>query len=72
MLAESEAKGIAKGEARGIAKGLAKGEARGIAKERRRIGTSAARKLIARNMPAKDIADITGLKLSEVKKLMAE
>ena len=59
MLAESEAKGIAKGEARGIAK------------ERHRIDT-AARKLIARNMPAKDIADITGLKLSEVKKLMAE
>ena len=64
MLAESEAKGMAKG--------LAKGEARGIAKERHRISTSAARKLIARNMPAKDIADITGLKLSEVKKLMAE
>ena len=63
MLAESRAEG----EARGIVKGRAEGEA----KERRRIST-AARKLIARNMPAKDIADITGLKLSEVKKLMAE
>ena len=72
MIAKSEAKAEKRGIAIGEAKGIAKGEAKGIVEGTRRTLAATARKLIDRKMPLEEIAEITGLKLSEVKKLMAQ
>lgn len=64
-LAEGEARGIVKGEARGIAKGEARAEARNQA----RVQQIAKELLRVSAMPLHQIAEITKLDISQLKKL---
>ena len=58
----ARAKGIAEGEAKGKAKGRAEGRAEGIEENKREN----ARKMKAKGYKAEDIAEITGLPVSEI------
>ena len=66
-------KGRAEGKAEGLAEGEAKGEARGLAKGLAKGSLAAkietARNMLAEKFPIEQIAKLTGLSLSEVKKL---
>jgi predicted transposase/invertase (TIGR01784 family) len=62
-------KGIEKGRAEGIEKGRVEGEARGEAKGEAKNKLETAQKLLLKKMPVKDIAEVTGLSLAEIKKL---
>ena len=60
-LEEGIEKGIEKGRVEGLTKGRAEGE--------RNAKMATAKRLLARKMSLEDIADISGLSISEVKKL---
>ena len=58
--------GLEEGRAVGIAEGKAVGMAEGKAEGWSEAARETARKLKARNMPAQDITDITGLPIEEI------
>jgi len=61
-LAKGKAEGLAKGKAEGLAKGKAEGLAEGKAAERRMV----AARLLTSGMDAAEVAEVTGLSVSEV------
>ena len=62
---EGLAEGLAEGEEKGFAKGEAQGEAKGEAKK----GNDIARKMLAKGLDPKLIAEMTGLTEKEIKAL---
>ena len=61
----AEEKGIEKGKEEGRKEGIEEGIEKGIEKSRKEL----AMKLLARNTPLDDIADLTDLSIEEIKKL---
>ena len=61
--------GREEGRAEGLKEGMEKGMEKGIGKGTHDTQIRMARKLLARNMPAEEIADICSLDLFDVKKL---
>ena len=61
----AEEKGIEKGKEEGRKEGIEEGIEKGIEKSRKEL----AMKLLARNTPLDDIADLTDLSIDEIKKL---
>ena len=69
MVLTAQMKGIAEGRAEGIAEGRAEGIAEGRAEGEHKKAIEMAQKLKAKGFSDEDIADITGLTLSEIKRL---
>ncbi len=70
----SEAIGIKKGEAMGEARGIKKGEARGLKKGEARGEARGLRKMVLRlldKLPPEQVADLSGMSLSEVETIAA-
>jgi predicted transposase/invertase (TIGR01784 family) len=63
-LSSSYEQGLAKGEEKGIQKGMAKGEEKGELKKQIEI----AKKMAAKGFGVKDISDLTGFSLNELRK----
>jgi predicted transposase/invertase (TIGR01784 family) len=61
----AEEKGLKKGMEKGMEKGIEKGIEKGEKKKSKKI----ALKLLARNFPLDEIADLTGLSIEEIKEL---
>ena len=53
----------------GKAEGLAEGRAEGLAEGEARANREIARKMLAKEMPVQDIAELTGISVSELKNL---
>jgi predicted transposase/invertase (TIGR01784 family) len=69
LVRDREKTNFNRGKAEGIAEGEAKGKAEGLAEGEKQKALAIARKLKAKDTPAADIVDITGLPLPEIRKL---